>query len=190
MAWVKIILVFICQKSLILKSYINKLKLKCLRFVLSSVGIHWMRSVLLRSVDFFSVYKIISMGLRHHILGKDSVLTWYLLLLSIFVKAHSHWRCHVLWTTHASHTLNIMLIVVHFKYFLLLSSQVLGNLLVGTIGSILTTSIHYGKSHGSWNENIILAILATTWCFYLWLVHEIIGVLHMMWWLTLCWRLV
>ena len=148
-----------------------------------------MRSVLLWGVNFFSVYEIISMSLRHHILGKDSVLTWYLLLLSILVEAHGHWRCHVLWTTHSSHTLNIVLIIVHFEYFLLLSSQVLWYLCTSSVGR-LTTSVHDCKAHGSWYENIILTILATTRRFDLRLVHEIIVMLNMVWWLTLCWRLV
>lgn len=155
------------------------------------MSVHWMRSVLLGGVNFFSVYKIISMSLWHHILWKDSILTWYLLLLSILVEAHSHCRSHVLWSTHSSHILNVVLIVVHFEYFLLLGSQVLSNLLISTVCCILTTSVHDSKSHWSWYENIILTILATTGSFDLRLVHEIIGMLNMvLWWLTLCWWLI
>ena len=177
------------QVSLWLSIFFHINLIECLRFVPSSVCVYWMRSVLLGGVNFFSVYEIISMSLRHDILRKDSVLTWYLLLLSILVETHCHWWCHVLWTTHSSHTLNIVLIIVHFEYFLLLSSQVLWHLCASTAGW-LTTSVHHCEPHGSWYENIILTILATTGRFNLRLVHEIIVVLNMVWWLTLCWRLV
>lgn len=50
----------------------------------------------------------------------------------------------------------------------------------------ILSSVHYCEAHGTWDKNVILAILPTAWCFDLRLIHEIISMLNMMGWLALC----
>jgi hypothetical protein len=68
------------------------------------------------------------------------------------MEAHGHW-CSM-------YVGNAMRVVVHIKYFLLLSRQVLMHHLAALVVLILPLSIHHSKSHGAWDKNII--ILATT----------------------------
>ena len=159
-----------------------------------------MRPVLLGSVDFFPVYEIIRMILWHHVLWQNSiVLSLVVILIIVFMETHCHWRGHVLRSSHATHASNIVLVVVHLEYLLLLSSQILVSR--WTPGSILVglSSVHYCKAHGTWHKNVILSILSSTWCFDLSLVHEIIcmlnvglawrtWLLHRLEMLMVCWR--
>lgn len=142
------------------------------------MGIHRVRSVLLRRVDFLPVYEVVSMSLWHHILWKDSVVASLAILIIVLVETHCHWWSHVLWTTHASHTTDIVLVVVHFEYLLLLGSQVLVNLRSISIWTVLST-IHHSKAHSAWYKNIVLSILTSTWSLDLWWIHEVVVVLDM-----------
>ena len=99
------------------------------------------------------------------------------------MEAHSHWRCHVLWATHSTHASHVVLVVIHFKYLLLLCSQVLVNLSIA-VRSILS-SVHHSESHRTWDENVVLSILTSIWCLDLRLIHEVIGMLNMVRWLAL-----
>jgi len=80
-----------------------------------------MRPVLLRGVNFFPIYEIIGMVLRHHILWQDSIVLTLIILVVALMEAHSHWRCHVLGSAHAAYACYVVLVVVHFEYLLLLS---------------------------------------------------------------------
>ena len=137
-----------------------------------------MRPVLLRSVDFFPVYEIIGMILWHHVLWQNSIVLSLVILIAVFVEAHCHWRGHVLWSSHAAHASDIVLVVVHLEYLLLLSGQILVHLWSSTAILAILSSVHYSEAHGTWHENVILSILPTTWCFDLGLIHEIIGMLY------------
>jgi hypothetical protein len=144
------------------------------------------RPVLLRSVDFFPVYEIIGMILWHHVLWQNSiVLSLVVLLIIVFMETHGHRRCHVLGSSHAAHASNIVLVVVHFEYLLLLGSQILVDWWAPTSILVGLSSVHYCKAHGAWHKDIVLPILPSTGCFDLGLIHEIICMLNMMSWLAL-----
>ena len=145
-----------------------------------------MRPVLLRSVNFFPVYEVIRVVLWHHVLWQNSIVLSLVILIAVFVEAHCHWRSHVLWSSHAAHASDIVLVVVHLEYLLLLSSQILVHLWSSTAILAILSSFHYSEAHGTWHKNVILSILPTTWCFNLRLIHEIISMLNMVRWLALC----
>ena len=77
---------------------------------------------MLRSVDFFPVYEVIRVVLWHHVLWQNSIVLSLVILIVVFVETHCHWRSHVLWSSHTAHASDIVLVVVHLKYLLLLSS--------------------------------------------------------------------
>ena len=94
-----------------------------------SVCIYRVRSILLLSINFLSINKIVSMSLWHNISWQDP--TWLLIISlvpvlrinnMVFMEAHSHWRGLIRLPYNASHSTNIMWVVIHFKDLLLLSS--------------------------------------------------------------------
>jgi len=138
------------------------------------------RPVLLRSVNFFAVYKVIRVVLWHHVLWQNPIVLSLVILIVVFVETHCHWRRHVLRSSHATHASHVVLVVVHLEYLLLLSSQILVHLWSSTAILAILSSVHYSEAHGTWHKNVVLSILPTTWCFNLRLIHEIIGMLNMM----------
>lgn len=146
----------------------------------SSMSIHWVGPVLLRSVDFFSVYEIIRVILRHDVLWQDSVVLSLVILITVLMETHCHWWSHVLRSSHTTHACNVVLIVVHFEYLLLLSGQILINLWSSTRILSILSSVHHCEAHWTWDKNVVLSILASTRCLNLRLIHEIISMLNMM----------
>ena len=143
--------------------------------------VHRVRSVLLRSVNFLSVYEIISMSLRYHVLWQDSIIWSLTVLIIVFVETHRHGRRHILRSQrHATHASDVVLVVVHFENLLLLGCEVLINLSIAVL--TILTSIHDSKSHRTWDKNIVLTILTSRWRFNLRGVHEIICMLNVIWW--------
>ena len=148
-----------------------------------SVCIYRVRSILLLSINFLPINKIILMILRHHILWQNSTIA----LISsngglisdhvVFVECHGHWWSLIALNYHASHSSNIMLIIVHFKDFLLLSCQVLWHAICGAILILLT--IHCSKTHWARDKYVVLSIGSiVAWCFELILMHEVVSMMR------------
>lgn len=119
-----------------------------------------MRSVLLLGANFFPVNKIALvialdvLALNGFVLRQDTSHTGWILGPLIFLEAHGHGRrltAHW-WWSNASNNADGMVVVCHFEYFLLLSSQTV----LIWIRLIFLLTVHVSESHGSRHEYVVV----------------------------------
>ena len=145
-----------------------------------SVSINWMWSVLLLGANFFSIDEISliitlnMLALNGFVLWQNALNTRRILGSLIFLETHCHWRSLTAnsWRSNSTYYTNSVVIVRHFKYFLLLSSQ---TVLVWIW--FIFSSIHIGKSHCSRYKNIVIlswVIIRSIYLTWIWRCNSLL----------------